>query len=133
MRFSMALSLSPEELATMTPLEKNCSKQISVVNDIYSWEKEVYASQTGHREGSALCSAVKVLAHETNLDTHAAKRVLWSLIREWELAHDKLAAQRVANPEGCSQAVEDYIKGLEYQMSGNELWSKTTLRYSNVG
>lgn len=133
MRFSMALSISHEELATLTPLEQNCSKQISVVNDIYSWEKEVYASQTGHREGSALCSAVKVLVDETKLNTHAAKRVLWSLIREWELLHDELAAQILANPSGCSQAVKDYIKGLEYQMSGNELWSKTTLRYSKVG
>ena len=129
----MALSLDPEDLATMKTLEQNCSKQISVVNDVYSWEKEVYASQTGHREGSALCSAVKVLANETSLNTHAAKRVLWSLIREWEQTHDELAAERVANPDGCSQAVKDYIKGLEYQMSGNELWSKTTLRYSNVG
>lgn len=133
MRFSMALVISPEELATLTPLEQNCSKQISVVNDVYSWEKEVYASRTGHREGSALCSAVKVLVDETKLNTHAAKRVLWSLIREWELLHDELAAQQVANPGGCSQAVKDYLKGLEYQMSGNELWSKTTLRYSNFG
>lgn len=129
----MALSLDPEELAAMKTLEQNCSKQISVVNDVYSWEKEVYASRTGHREGSALCSAVKVLADGTSLNIHAAKRVLWSLIREWEQTHDELAAERVSSPDGCSQAVKDYIKGLEYQMSGNELWSKTTLRYSNVG
>lgn len=129
----MALNLDREELATMKTFEQNCSKQISVVNDVFSWEKEVYASQTGHREGSALCSAVKVLADETSLSTHAAKRVLWSLIREWEQTHDELAAEREANPDGCSQTVKDYIKGLEYQMSGNELWSKTTLRYSNFG
>lgn len=107
MRFSMALNLSPGELRAMTALEMNCSKQISVVNDIYSWEKELHASQTGHREGSALCSAVKVLAEETNLNINAAKRVLWSIVREWELMHDDLATKRVAYPGGCSQAVKD--------------------------
>lgn len=95
-------------------------------------KKELYASQTGHLEGSALCSAVKVLASEASLNTQAAKCLLWSLIREWEQTHDELAAERVTNPDGCSQAVKDYIKGLECQMSGNELWSRTTLRYNTV-
>lgn len=67
----------------MGPLERNCSKQISVVNDIYSWEKELEASKTGHKEGSALCSAVKVLANSTSLDIEASKRVLWSMVREY--------------------------------------------------
>ena len=113
----------------MTPLERNCSKQISVVNDIYSWEKELKASKTGHREGAALCSAVKVVAEETHLSFDAAKRVLWAMVREWERTHDELAIEQLTAPADVSQHVQDYIQGLEYQMSGNELWSKTTMRY----
>ena len=30
-----------------------------------------------------------------------------------------------------TQTVKDYMKGLEYQMSDNELWSNTTLRYNH--
>lgn len=90
MRFSMAIELAPSLLASMTPLEQNCSKQISVVNDIYSWEKELRASQTGHKEGSTLFSAVKVLAESTNLSVEASKRVLWSMVREWEEMHDQM-------------------------------------------
>lgn len=97
----------------LTPLEQNCSKQISVVNSIYSWEKKVYPSKTGHREGFTLCSAVKVLADGTNHNTNAAERVLCSRIREWELANDELAVQRVASPDRYRQAVKNYIKGLE--------------------
>lgn len=129
MRFSMAIQLTPEELETMVPLERNCSKQISVVNDIYSWDKELLASLTGHEEGSALCSAVQVLSNETSMDIAASKRVLWSMVREWEFVHDQLVAERMASPNGCSGEVKRYMKGLEYQMSGNEIWSKTTLRY----
>lgn len=129
MRFSMGISLNARELESMVPLERNCSKQISVVNDIFSWDKELKVSKTGHQEGSALCSAVQVLATESNLGIPAAKRVLWSMVKEWELVHDQFFAERMESADGCSRNVELYMKGLEYQMSGNELWSKTTPRY----
>ncbi|TGJ88397.1 hypothetical protein E0Z10_g326 [Xylaria hypoxylon] len=130
MRFSMNLRLTPSELTLMKPLEQNCSKQLSVVNDIYSWEKEVRAAETGHKEGSFLCSAVKVFSTSTSLNIEASRRVLWHMTREWEKVHDRLVKK--VESEGCRDAVKDYMKGLEYQMSGNELWSKTTLRYSSV-
>ncbi|KAL4922540.1 isoprenoid synthase domain-containing protein [Aspergillus aurantiobrunneus] len=129
MRFSMDLELTEKEHAAMVPLERNCSKQISVVNDIWSWEKELRASQSGHKEGSVLCSGVKVLAEATNLDIAATKRLLQAMVEEWNRVHDQLTAQQVAG--GCRPAVKLYMKGLEYQMSGNELWSRTTLRYSD--
>ncbi|RYP59401.1 hypothetical protein DL769_008546 [Monosporascus sp. CRB-8-3] len=61
MRFSMALHLSPEDLALVRPVERNFGKQLSVMNDIYSFDKEVLASQNGH-EGGFLCSAVSTLS-----------------------------------------------------------------------
>lgn len=130
MRFAMQLNLTPEELAIVKPLEQNCSKQISVVNDIYSWEKEVRAAEIGHKEGSFLCSAVKVFSESTSLSIEASRRVLWHMTREWEKVHDRLVVE--VESQGCRDEVKDYMKGLEYQMSGNELWSKTTLRYSVV-
>ncbi len=76
MRFSMGLRLGADELQGMKALEANCAKHLSVVNDIYSYDKEEEASQTGHKEGAFLCLAVKVLAEETNLGIPATKRVL---------------------------------------------------------
>lgn len=131
MRFTMNIHPTVDELAALKPLEQNCAKQISVVNDIYSYEKEELSSRTGHHEGSFLCSAVKVVADEASLDVAATKRVLWSMVREWELVHDAMAESlmRGVNGSGCSADMRVYIKGLEYQMSGNEPWSKTTPRY----
>ena len=129
MRFSMDLRLTNAELGCIKSLEENCSKHLSVVNDIYSWEKEVLSSTTGHKEGAALCSAVKVISGETNLGIAASKRVLWILTREWELVHEELRNSAEISLGGSSENIRIYIKGLEYQMSGNELWSKTTLRY----
>ena len=132
MRFSMAIHVSEEELKSVTATERNCSKHISVVNDIYSWEKELIASKTLHQEGAVVCSAVQIVADEANLSIEASKRALWAFVREWELVHDELRTKREASPEGCSDAMKAYMKGLEYQMSGNKLWSQTTLRYIGV-
>ncbi|KAK1854263.1 aristolochene synthase [Colletotrichum chrysophilum] len=131
MRFSMKLDLTAEELNTVHDIEMNCSKHISVVNDIYSWEKELKASQTGHQEGSALCSSVSVLSSETSLDYKASKRVLWTMCREWELVHEELVERR-RSLQPCSKNLQSFMKGLEYQMSGNEAWSETTPRYHSV-
>ncbi|KAK6082922.1 aristolochene synthase [Seiridium cupressi] len=109
MRYTMELRPTPKEMVMLKPLEENCSKHLSIVNDIYSYEKE----------------AVKVLATETGLKVAATKRVLWSLVREWELTHNEMC-EGLGN---CSKTVKDYIRGLQYQMSGNELWSRTTPRY----
>lgn len=132
MRFSMNLKISPEGLRSMSPLERNCSKQISIVNDIYSWEKELRASQTIVEEGSVLCTAVKILADGTSLSIESSKRILWAMTREWETVHDELVAERFKDGAGNDEAAKEYMKGLEYQMSGNELWSKTTPRYHKL-
>lgn len=132
MCFSMDIHLTPGELEAMAPLVRNCANHISVVNDIWSWEKEFKASQTGHHEGSAISSAVLILAKETNLSIESSKRVLSAMVTEWERVHDRLAAEQLAQPEGCSPAVKIYMKGLEYQMSGTKFWSKTTLRYNDL-
>lgn len=140
MRFSMALKVTPDDLQAVQDVERNCAKHISVVNDIYSWEKEVLAAQTGHTEGAALCSSVQVVAHEAGIDTEASKRVLWAMCREWERCHQEMLSERRAAAAAAttadssvSPAVWDYVQGLEYQMSGNELWSQTTKRYIGVG
>ncbi|KAH7141619.1 aristolochene synthase [Dactylonectria macrodidyma] len=132
MRFSMKLHLDPGELESVHDIEMNCSKHISVVNDIYSWEKELKASQAGHQEGSALCSAVSVLSAEASLSFAASKRVLWTMCREWELVHEGLVKKRLQSSAPCSKGLEEFMKGLEYQMSGNEAWSRSTPRYNAV-
>lgn len=132
MRYTMGLRLSSLELESLRPLEENCSKHISIVNDIYSYEKELIASKTGHKEGACLCTAVKVVADETSLGIQATKRVLWSMVREWEFVHDQMVADLLsAAPASTVANLQRYVDGLRYQMSGNELWSKTTPRYTD--
>lgn len=127
MRFVMKLEMTEEQLSAAKECDLNCSKHISVVNDIYSWEKELIQSQVSKEEGSVLCSSVQVISLETNVHIQAAKRILWSMCREWELVHLELVAK--LEEAGHGSNVLTYCKGLEFQMSGNELWSSGTLRY----
>ncbi|RYP13362.1 hypothetical protein DL765_006903 [Monosporascus sp. GIB2] len=73
MRFSMALRVSPEDLAIARPVDRNCSRHLSVMNDIWSFEKEVIASQSGHSEGGILCSAVSTLHDAADIPIEASK------------------------------------------------------------
>ena len=127
MRFVMKLEMQPEELAATKDCDLNCSKHISVVNDIYSWEKELLQSQASNEDGSVLCSSVQVVSQETNIHIQAAKRILWAMCREWELTH--LEQVEKLRQSGHGSNVLTYCKGLEFQMSGNELWSSGTKRY----
>lgn len=125
MRFVMKLELTPLELDSVKDVDLNCAKHISVVNDIYSYEKELKQAESCKEEGSVLCTSVRVVGHECNVDAVASKRILWSMCREWELVHLQLVEKR----ENERMEVLAYCKGLEYQMSGNEKWSKGTKRY----
>lgn len=129
-RFSMSLNLSAEELGSVAGMERNVGQHISIVNDIYSYEKELLAAQTAHEEGGKLCNAVQILASEVNLGVGSSKRVLWSICREWEHTHEELVSEQ--NSRDCGDKVVSYMEGLEFHMSGNELWSSTTKRYHNV-
>lgn len=128
----MKLRLNQQDLDSIKEIETNCSKHISVVNDIYSWEKELKASKVVHEEGAVLCSAVSVLSVETTLSIPSTKRVLWVMCREWELRHKQLVVNRLASGQPCGHDLKIFIKGLEFQMSGNEVWSSTTPRYHRV-
>ncbi|KAI0179446.1 Aristolochene synthase from penicillium Roqueforti [Hypoxylon sp. FL1284] len=131
-RYGMGLYITDDELDSVKGIEMNVGRHISIVNDIYSFEKELEASKSLHQEGGFLCSSVSVLAEEVGISTGASMRVLWSMCREWERLHQDLVKKRSAGPDNCTQALKDYLRGLEYQMSGNELWSSTTGRYGQV-
>ena len=132
MRYTMALHVTPDELKSVEEIERNVSMHLSVVNDIYSFEKEVLASHRGHKEGATLCSSVQVIAAEAQIETAAAKRVLWTMCREWERRHTELESAYKAQKPPPREAILTYIQGLEYQISGNEQWSETTKRYVDL-
>ncbi|KAI0193854.1 Aristolochene synthase in complex with 12,13-Difluorofarnesyl diphosphate [Astrocystis sublimbata] len=127
MRFSMALKLSPEDQSWLRPADRICSKHLSIVNDIWSFEKEALIASNGHKEGAILCNAVDILARETEIPANSSKNVLYHLCREWENIYEAQTQELLDKKD--TPVIRAYLKGLRYQMSGNERWSATTLRY----
>ncbi|KAI0146376.1 Aristolochene synthase in complex with 12,13 Difluorofarnesyl diphosphate [Xylariaceae sp. FL1272] len=126
-RFTGAIHLSPEDLAIADRVDRNCGRHMAVVNDIWSYEKEVHAAKTLHEEGGVLCTAVAILANETSISVDSAKRVLYQLCREWEIEQESLVEEALAQKD--TPEFREYLKRIEYQMSGNEFWSRSTDRY----
>lgn len=129
-RFTQGLHLSKDELALADPIDKNCARHMSVINDIYSYDKELIAANTLHREGGIMCNAVDIFADEASMPIESAKRVLYQVCREWELCHETLVAEVLAQRD--TPEMRAYLKESEYQISGNEMWSRTTPRYSDL-
>jgi len=124
----MAQHVPASDLARAHDLEKNYSDCITSINDVCSYDKEALAARTLHREGGSVCSAVQVLADETGLPPQMTKRIMWSMIREWERNHERIVEELI-NQGSCSEDFVGYVDGIKSQLSGTELWSRTTLRY----
>lgn len=127
MRFGMGIRLTPEEQDLVAPAESNCSRQLTAINDVWSFDKEVIAAKNLDKEGGALCNAVSILADEVGISIPASKRMLYHIGREYELKHIQLTEDILKHND--SPKIQTYLKGLEYQMSGNEAWSHFTHRY----
>jgi aristolochene synthase len=127
MTFTMDLELSEQEVEAAIPADRACSKHLSVVNDTWSYEKEVQAAKSLHEEGAVLCTCVAILANDSELPIPATKRVLYSMVREWELQFKDLVTSILTKLD--TPVLRAYLQGLELQMTGNEHWSRTTLRY----
>ncbi|OHF04484.1 aristolochene synthase [Colletotrichum orchidophilum] len=52
MCFAMGLHLTDEEVADMKEVEMNYAKHVSIINEIYIWEKGLKQSQVSLEEGS---------------------------------------------------------------------------------
>jgi aristolochene synthase len=111
-------------------MESTAFRHVSVMNDIYSWEREWRVFQTNPTDGAQAFSAIYILANETGLPYSACKRLLYRYCRESELVLKQSAYKiRHDNTRASAPELEVYIKGLEYFMSGIELWSQWTPRY----
>ncbi|KAJ5199648.1 hypothetical protein N7491_009554 [Penicillium cf. griseofulvum] len=126
-RFGAKLYLTTNELKQTAALESIAFRHFSVMNDIYSWEREWKVHQANQTDGANPVSAIYIFANETGLPYTACKRMMYSYCRELELALKQFKDEIYT--ENLTHELEMYIKGLEYFMSGIELWSQWTPRY----
>lgn len=129
LRYSARLRVSNETLNSLEGIHESYTKHGIIVNDIYSFDKELRLWNQNHKEGVKLVNMVNQMSIDTGISHSTAKRILWVLCREWEIDHQELVAKVVTGKGGADPIVKKYLKGLEYVLSGNEYWSATSERY----
>ena len=129
----MDLHLSTDVLDSLQDIHASCSKLGMIINDIESFDKELRAWQTHGKEGARMLNIVEMMAKDGGVSIAAAKRICYVLARESEFEHERLVAERKAEPDGRDESLNRYLYGIECIMGGNEAWSRTTARYHQKG
>ena len=125
----MDLHISSDVLGSLQEIHDSYAKMAMIINDIESFDKEVRAGQTNAKKKPHMLNLVKMISKDGGVSIAAAKRICYVLLRESELEHERLVANRLAEPDGCDEALKKYLYALQCVISGNELWSHTTSRY----
>ena len=116
-------------LKSFEAIHESYGKLGIIVNDIYSFDKELHLWNQDHKEGAKLLNIVSHMSTDAGVSYSTAKRILWVLCREWEIDHQEMVAKVVAGKGGADATLKKYLKGLEYVLGGNEYWSETPERY----
>ncbi|KAK4203172.1 putative terpene cyclase [Triangularia verruculosa] len=115
---ALSSSITPRDRQLLRPLEKLANYHVSILNDVFSFEREWKAAQS-NSEGGALVNGVAVLAEEANISVTAARGLCVALVRAWEAEFLKLVDE-VAPVGGVEGRLRRAVEGIERRMSGAE-------------
>lgn len=116
--------ITVDEKRMLRPLEKLANYHVSILNDVFSFEREWQAAEMNGEEGGALVNGVAVLAGEVGIGVEAARGLCVRLVRAWEGEFVKLKGEMLV--EGRLRRA---VEGIERRMSGAEAFSWRTGRY----
>ena len=128
-RYSARMRLTNETMKSLDGIHESYGKLGIIVNDIHSFDKELFLWNKDHKEGAKLLNIVKTMSIDAGVSYGTAKRILWVLCREWEIDHQEMVAKALQGKGGLDATLKQYLKGLEYVLGGSEYWSETTERY----
>ncbi|KAK7042880.1 Aristolochene synthase in complex with 12,13 Difluorofarnesyl diphosphate, partial [Favolaschia claudopus] len=122
------LTIPVTDLAVAESLHEICMNHIVYGNDAWSYDKELKKAQETALEAELQAfSSVSSLMDACGITSRSAKRVLVFLQREMEVLFTERSDEVLRMKD--TPEMRRYIKMLEYQMSGSELWGTKTLRY----
>lgn len=127
----MNITLTDEELKSVSHLSYLAKLTAVFVNDYFSYEKEKQAFLSGS-DWSIRLNAVTILAREHSTTVGGAKQVLAEKI----LAAEKQFRQLKGTFDACqppiSKELQRYLSGVEMLISGNYLWHSSSPRYNKL-
>lgn len=123
----MGISISEEEMNLCERLTRPAWIHVCLVNDLYSWEKEYQASQKYDK--TQTFNAIWVLMREHSFTVDQAKDFCRQKIKE-NVTEYLRNVEENRNNENLSPDLRRYIVCMQYQLSGNLVWSRLCPRYN---
>jgi aristolochene synthase len=122
------IALTPSDIEILKPLEHVANYHVSILNDIFSFEREWTAAQN-LGQGAVLVNGVRILADEAVVSVSAAKTLCFALVRAWEAEFQRMAEEILVGAEKVDGRLVRAIAGIERRMTGAEAFSWRTTRY----
>lgn len=121
------IHLTPSEMEPLETLHRLYMTHFSLTNDLYSYNKEVYAMQ---ETGAALINAVEVLETTLNVSSRAAKVILRAFL--WDLEFQVDEELKRLQGAGLCPSQWRFARGMVEVMAGNLFYSATCVRYARL-
>ncbi|KAI2782306.1 terpenoid synthase [Daldinia loculata] len=117
--------VSPSEMEPLATLHHLYMTHFSLANDLYSYDKEVYAMK---KHGAALINGVRVLELLLSTSPRAAKVLLRAYL--WDLEFQ--INEELARLSDCGLSYNQwrFARGMVEVIAGNLFYSSTCLRYA---
>ncbi|KAF4963786.1 hypothetical protein FSARC_8230 [Fusarium sarcochroum] len=124
-RFGCGVHQTPEELAPFEELTDLFTRHSILINDLYSYDKEVYESKTLN---GSIVNAVAVTEQLLNVSPALAKNI--TRVMSWDMEKEFYAiSEKFMNDPSTNDAQRVYITGLLDATIGNIFHSATISRY----
>ena len=124
-------AIGEAEREALRPLDKVANYHVSILNDVFSFEREWKAARA-LEEGAVLVNGVAVLAREVNVSVGTARQLCLALVRAWEVEFLSMVKELLCSrDQGQEEAgrLMRALKGIERRMTGAEAFSWRTSRY----
>ncbi|KAK4168418.1 putative terpene cyclase [Cladorrhinum sp. PSN259] len=124
------LSLTQQQRETLKRMETIANYHVSILNDVFSFEREYKASREQDSEGAVLVNGVAVLSREIGVGVDVARSLCCEIVRGWEREFLGVVAETLKSKDVEKDGLMlRAIKGIERRMSGAEAYSWRTKRY----
>lgn len=133
-QWAMDLDIPTLEEPWLKKLEYNSVDHIIIVNDLYSWERELLQASISKKSeiGGDLVSAITVVMKEQKVDEPTAKAFLAKQVHAIDLKQFEYIRERELEGAPIRSNVKRYSDCLATMAAGNESWSRVTARYNVV-
>lgn len=126
--FSMGVTLTEEEDAQLEPIRKPGFIALALAYDYLSFDRE-YLEFSDSGQVGTLSNAVWLYMQWNDVNVDVAKSVILGVTRQNEDIFLENCTRYRRENENMSQKLSRHLYALEYQISGNVVWSLNSPRY----